>query len=158
MSAVLQQPQRQLRPMTEEDVESMLAIERRAYPYPWTEGIFRDCLRVGYCCWVCEQDGQLAGYAVMSVGAGESHILNLCVAPPLQGQGLGRFMLCHLLELARTHGADTVLLEVRPSNHAALKLYGDMGFNEVGVRKAYYPAAKGKEDAVILARSLFDLH
>jgi len=157
MSAVLKQPQRRLRPMTEEDMEAVLAIERRAYPYPWSEGIFRDCLRVGYCCRVCEQDGQLAGYAVMSVGAGEAHILNLCVAPPLQGQGLGRFMLRHILDIARGHGADTVLLEVRPSNQAALKLYADMGFNEVGIRKAYYPAPKGKEDAIILARSLLDL-
>jgi ribosomal-protein-alanine N-acetyltransferase len=143
--------------MTEEDIEAVLAIERRAYTYPWSEGIFRDCLRVGYCCRVCEQDGRLAGYAVMTTGAGEAHILNLCVAPPLQGQGIGRFMLRHMLELARGHGADTVLLEVRPSNQAALKLYADMGFNEVGVRKAYYPAAKGKEDAIILARSLLDL-
>ncbi|MCL5668770.1 MAG: ribosomal protein S18-alanine N-acetyltransferase [Gammaproteobacteria bacterium] len=158
MSAVLKQPVRQLRPMTEEDIDAVLAIERRAYPYPWSGGIFRDCLRVGYCCWVCEQDGQLAGYAVMSVAAGESHILNLCVAPPLQGQGLGRFILRHMLDLARRHGADTMLLEVRPSNYAALKLYADMGFNEVGIRKAYYPAAKGKEDAIVLARSLLDLY
>ena len=143
-----------LRPMTVEDIEVIMAIERRAYEYPWSEGIFRDCLNVGYCCWVCEEGGTIAGYAVMSVGAGESHILNLCVRPESRRRGLGRRMLKHMLNIARGHQADTALLEVRPSNRDAIALYTTVGFNEVGIRKAYYPAANGKEDAIILALSL----
>lgn len=143
-----------LRPMTVEDIEVIMAIERRAYEYPWSEGIFRDCLNVGYCCWVCEEGGTIAGYAVMSVGAGESHILNLCVRPESRRRGLGRRMLKHMLNIARGHQADTALLEVRPSNRDAIALYTTVGFNEVGIRKAYYPAANGKEDAIIFALSL----
>lgn len=143
-----------LRPMTVEDIEVIMTIERRAYEYPWSEGIFRDCLNVGYCCWVCEEGSTIAGYAVMSVGAGESHILNLCVRPESRRRGLGRRMLKHMLNIARGHQADTALLEVRPSNRDAIALYTTVGFNEVGIRKAYYPAANGKEDAIIFALSL----
>lgn len=154
MSAVVRQPEPRLRPMREADLREVLRIERSAYEFPWTLGIFRDCLRVGYCCWVLENGMEIQAYGVMSVGAGESHILNLCVRPDLQRRGLGRRMLRHLLNLARLHRAKTVLLEVRPSNKAALMLYKDMGFNEVGVRRNYYPAADGREDALILAREL----
>ena len=143
-----------LRPMTTDDIEVIMAIERRAYEYHWSEGIFRDCLHVGYCCWVCEEGGAIAGYAVMSVGAGESHILNLCVRPESRRRGLARHLLKHMLNIARGHQADTALLEVRPSNRDAIALYMAAGFNEVGIRKAYYPAANGKEDAIILALSL----
>ncbi len=154
MSAVLKQPLLRLRPMNESDVDAIIAIENCTYPFPWTVDIFWDCLRVGYCSWVYEQDGAIEAYAVMSVGAGESHILNICVKPESRNRGLGRSLLDHMLDLARDHRADTAFLEVRPSNHAALKLYKDMGFNEVGVRKSYYPAINGKEDAVIMARIL----
>ncbi len=143
-----------LRPMTAEDIEAVMAIELRAYEYPWSEGIFHDCLNVGYCCWVYKTEHALAGYAVMSVGAGESHILNLCVRPESRRRGLGRRLLKHMLAIARGHQADTALLEVRPSNRDAIALYRAVGFNEVGIRKAYYPAADGKEDAIILALSL----
>jgi ribosomal-protein-alanine N-acetyltransferase len=140
--------------MREGDVDAIMAIENVTYIFPWAPGIFHDCLRIGYCCWVYEQAGMIQAYAVMSVGGGESHILNICVRPELRNRGLGRSLLDYMLDLARGHHADTVFLEVRPSNHAALKLYKDTGFNEVGVRKSYYPAINGKEDAVIMARSL----
>lgn len=142
------------RPMTETDLPEIMQIEVAAYPFPWTEGILRDCLRVGYSCWVYEAEGVIQGYAVMSVAAGEAHILNLCVRPELQGQGLGQKVLTYIVTLARRHGADTLLLEVRPSNLAALKLYRNTGFNEVGTRKGYYPAEQGREDALILALAL----
>lgn len=142
------------RPMTETDLPEIMQIEVAAYPFPWTEGILRDCLRVGYSCWVYEAEGVIQGYAVMSVAAGEAHILNLCVRPELQGQGLGQRLLTYIVALARRHGADTLLLEVRPSNLAALKLYRNTGFNEVGTRKGYYPAEQGREDALILALAL----
>ncbi len=154
MSAILKYPEVRFRSMTEADLDAVKAIESRAYDYPWTEGIFRDCLRVGYCCWLCEENDSIAGYAVMSIGAGESHILNVCIRPESRRCGLGRTLLAHMLDIARARKADIAVLEVRPSNHAALKLYQDMGFNEVGMRKAYYPAAQGKEDAVILALEL----
>lgn len=154
MSAVLKPEEVRLRPMTEADLPAVVAIENDAYEFPWTENIFRDCLRVGYCCWVAERDRGVEAYAIMSVAAGESHILNLCVAVASQRQGLGRYLMRHLLRLAERHGADIVLLEVRPSNRGAIALYHGLGFNEVGVRKRYYPARGGREDAVILATSI----
>ena len=154
MSAVLKQSAVSLRPMTEPDLTAIMAIERRAYEYPWTETIFQDCLRVGYCCWVCAHGEEVVGYAVMSAGGGEAHLLNICVNPELRREGLGRYLLDHMLEAARQHQSDTVFLEVRVSNLAAIRLYRGLGFNEVGVRKAYYPTPDGKEDAIILTRSL----
>lgn len=154
MSAIPNERAMRMRPMQEADVPTVMAIEHRAYAFPWTAGIFRDCLRVGYCCWILEQDDDIVGYGVMSVGAGEAHILNLCVRPELQGQGLGRRVLTHLLNLARRHHADTALLEVRPSNEPALRLYRSLGFNEVAIRRNYYPDRNGREDALILMRAL----
>ena len=154
MSAVLQVSELRLRPMSEDDLPLVTAIERDAYPFPWTAQIFRDCLRVGYSCWVADLQGQVEAYGVMSVSVGECHILNLCVRPELQRQGIGRRMLAHLLYLARKHGAETALLEVRPSNRPAVALYEREGFGEVGVRRHYYPAANGREDALILAKDL----
>lgn len=144
----------QLRPMRQEDLEEIMEVELRAYPFPWTEGIFRDCMRVGYSCWVMTEGSTLVGYAVMSMAAGECHVLNLCVRPERQGCGYGRILLRNLLEHARRHQVETVFLEVRPSNTPAVHLYTSEGFNEVGLRKRYYPAVKGREDALVLAKSL----
>lgn len=153
MSAILADQSR-LRPLTPEDLEAIMEIERRAYRFPWTAGIFRDCLRVGYCCWCYERNDRIEGYGVMSVAAGESHILNLTVRPESQRQGIGARLMRHFLQLARRHNADIVMLEVRPSNTPAVRLYEKMGFNEVGVRRNYYPADEGREDALLLALSL----
>lgn len=154
MSAVLNQPMMVFRPMVQEDLSQILQVEQSAYQFPWTEAIFRDCLRVGYCCWILESDDNIVAHGVMSVAAGESHILNLCVQPESQNIGLGREMLNHLLEISRHHRAETVFLEVRPSNEAAKRLYMGAGFDEVGIRSNYYPAEKGREDALIMARNL----
>lgn len=154
MSAILQLGELQFRAMCETDLPMVMQIERCGYPQPWTEGIFRDCMRVGYYCRVLECDGELAAYGIMSTGAGESHVLNICVYEHLQSRGLGRAMLDHLLEVARRLHSDLMLLEVRPSNKRAVALYTSTGFNEVGVRRAYYPARNGREDALILALSL----
>ena len=154
MSAVIKQPIFNLRPMEEADLHEILVIEQAGYPYPWSETIFQDCLRVGYCCWVFERDGLIRAYGVMSVAAGESHILNICVHPDSQGNGLGRDMLDYLLDIARTHKVEMVFLEVRPSNEIAKQLYFGAGFDEVGLRRNYYPAETGREDAVIMARCL----
>ena len=154
MSAILATQRAGIRPLTPADLDAVMEIEIRAYDFPWTEGIFRDCLRVGYCCWCYEDDELLQGYGVMSAAAGESHILNLTVRPELQRQGVGSKLMKHFQQLARRHGADTLMLEVRPSNHGAISLYEKLGFNEIGVRRNYYPAEDGREDALLLALSL----
>lgn len=154
MSAVIIQPDISLRPMQSADLVAVMRIENDMYAYPWTEGIFLDCLRVGYCCWVLTVDDAIQAYAVMSTGANEAHILNICVQREALRNGYAETLLHHLLSLARRHSADICLLEVRPSNRAALNLYHKLGFNEVGLRRNYYPAADGREDAVILAKNL----
>jgi len=143
-----------LRPMREADLDAVLAIEVRAYPFPWTRGIFRDCLNADYPAWVLERDGALLGYGVMSIAAGEAHVLNVCAAPEVQGQGHGRRLLRTLLQLARGRGVERVYLEVRPSNPAAIALYDSEGFNEIGRRPRYYPAKDGREDAIVMAMEL----
>ena len=143
-----------MRPMEEDDLPAVLAVERAGYPYPWTEGNFRDCLRAGYCCWVLEQDGALIGHGVLSVAVGEAHVLNVCVHPDWQGRGLGRRILDRLLRLAGEHEADTAFLEVRASNTVAQHLYESAGFNEIGLRRGYYPATNSREDAVVYAKAL----
>jgi len=154
MNAVARDTLPYVRPMRDRDLDEVAAVERQAYLYPWSVRIFRDCLRVGYSCWVAEVEGRVGGYGIMSVAGGESHILNICVRPAYQRRGVGRTLLDHLLEVARARRADTALLEVRPSNHGARRLYAEMGFSEVGMRRAYYPAPQGREDALILGRAL----
>lgn len=154
MSAVPSEAVPRLRPMREEDVPGVMVVELLNYPYPWTEGIMRDCLRARYSCWVYETDEVVIGYGILSVGAGEAHVLNISVHPEFQGLGLGRELMAHLLDTARNRGADTVFLEVRPSNRAAVHLYESMGFNQAGLRRDYYPAARGREDALIMALAL----
>lgn len=141
--------------MTADDLPSVLKIEERNYNFPWSEGIFRDCFRAGYSCWVCEEMDRILGYSIVSVAVGEAHILNISVDPAEQGQGVGRKMLENLIEVARSKRAETVFLEVRPSNVGALALYQKMGFNEIGVRKDYYPAENGREDALMLVLQIF---
>lgn len=154
MSAVLKPAPASCRPMVEADLRQVLEVEVAAYEFPWSHSIFQDCLRVGYCCWVIEKNYAIIGHGVMSVGAGECHILNLCICPELQGLGFGRMLLDQLLDVARNHRADTAFLEVRPSNETAKRLYMHAGFDEVGMRRNYYPASRGREDAIIMARSL----
>jgi len=153
MSAVLKQADFFIRPMHEEDIKGVMDIENQAYNYPWSAQIFRDCLRVGYCCWVMEHQQAIIAYGIMTVAVGESHVLNLCVSPDYRSRGLGKRLMTHLLGVAHDHGADMTFLEVRPSNFAAIKLYMELGFDEIGIRRNYYPARMGREDALILART-----
>jgi [ribosomal protein S18]-alanine N-acetyltransferase len=140
--------------MQADDLPVVLAVERAAYTHPWTKGIFEDCLRVGYSCWVGELGGVIVGHGIMSVAVGECHIFNLCVHPRWQRTGLGRRMLRELLALARSNRVDTAFLEVRASNAGARALYAAEGFCEIGIRRNYYPTVKGREDATVLARTL----
>ncbi len=154
MSAVVKAIELDLRPMHVEDVERVMDIESRVYPFPWTDGIFRDCIHVGYCCWVALYRQEVIGYFVMSIGAGEAHILNLCVQPEFQRRGIGGVLLDRIFDLAQEHLARSIFLEVRPSNKAAIHLYHREGFQEVGTRRDYYPASNGRENALILERKL----
>ena len=144
----------QIRIMRQADLEAVADIEQRAYAFPWTVGIFRDCLKVGHECWVLDCRAGIIGYGVLSCAAAEAHVLNLCVAPEHQGHGHGRHILRRLVDIARWHMADRVFLEVRPSNPGAIALYHAEGFNEIGRRPNYYPAPKGREDAIVMAREL----
>lgn len=154
MSARLDSPPTRLRQMAAADLDAVEAIERTVYSHPWTRGNFADSLAAGYHCWVLERGGVLAGYVVTMIAAGEAHLLNLSVTAALQRQGLGSELLCFVEALARDCGAITVYLEVRESNAAARRLYLRHGFAEVGLRKAYYPALAGREDAVTMAKGL----
>lgn len=143
-----------IRPMRGQDVADVVAIERSSYQFPWSEGIFRDCLRVGYICRVVTHNRDLMGYGVMSFGAGEAHILNLCVAEASRCRGFGGQLLGALIERATTAGMSEAFLEVRPSNTAAIRLYQSLGFEHVGMRRGYYQALGGREDAAVLRRVL----
>lgn len=137
------------RPMTMSDVMAVAAVERASYQFPWSEGVFRDCLRVGYLCRVVEFAGDVAGYGIMSFGAGEAHILNICVRTDLRGSGVGRRLMDYLLERAREIYMQDIFLEVRPTNSVAIRMYEKLGFVRIGVRKEYYQAHGGREDALI---------
>ena len=154
MSAVVATPAPLLRPMSGLDLPAVLETEESAYEFPWTLAIFRDCLRVGCECYVFETPQRLLGHGIMSLAAGECHILNICIRPEYQRQGLGESLVTFLLDIARYKNVRAALLEVRASNTAAYHLYMKLGFDEVGVRKNYYPARGGREDAIILARDL----
>ncbi len=136
-----------VRAMTMADIVQVIEIEHEAYPFPWSEGIFRDCVRVGYLCRVIEFRGQVCGYAIMSFGADEAHLLNICIHPELREQGVGRKLLAYLLDYARKAGMLEAFLEVRPTNLVAIHLYESMGFVRVGVRKGYYQGTPNREDA-----------
>ena len=145
-----------LRPMREADLAAVMEVELRAYPFPWTLGIFRDCLRAQYPAWLLVEGERIVGYAVLSLAADEAHLLNLCVDPACQGRGHGRRLLQAILGVARGHRIARVFLEVRPSNPSAIALYDAAGFNEIGRRPRYYPALRGREDAIVMALELLD--
>jgi len=155
LSAVLQDPMPVIRPMSTEDLASVILVETSAYSHPWSEGILLDCLRVGYSCWTCELGEQIVGHAVMSVAVGEAHLLNICISPEWQGVGIGRRLLRRMLRAAGDRDADTIFLEVRASNHGARGLYESEGFGEIGRRNGYYPATGGgREDALVYAKAI----
>jgi [ribosomal protein S18]-alanine N-acetyltransferase len=138
-----------LRPMSQSDLPRVAALERESYVFPWNDQIFADCLRVGYHCIVVETAEGVSGYGVLSMGAGEAHVLNICVAEGLRRRGVGRYLLRALLVHARDRGIRDAFLEVRRSNRAAIALYHDLGFECVGQRRGYYQAQEGREDALV---------
>ena len=144
-----------LRPMLVKDLTELMIGELAAYPYPWTRGNFEDCLgNKAYSCWVFEQQQSLYGHVVISTVLKESHILNICLYPEHQNKGWGRKLLFEAESIAKTNGAETCFLEVRPSNKSGLHLYQSEAYNEIGLRKNYYPANNGREDAIVMAKTL----
>jgi ribosomal-protein-alanine N-acetyltransferase len=142
------------RRMTLDDLEQVMKVEHEVYEFPWSEQIFSDCIRVGYYCWIGLQQQTVVGHAVISVVGDESHMLNLSIAGVHQGKGYGREFVGFLVNEARVNQAQTMLLEVRPSNVIAISCYNGAGFNEIGCRKDYYPAATGREDALLFAKHI----
>jgi len=153
MSALLNDLPRYRR-MHERDLDTVMAIENSIYPHPWTRGNFKDSLREGYHCWVMEVTGAFIGYAVLAVALDEAHLLNLSIAANWQRQGRGREMLQFLLKLAGDMGVHKVFLEVRPTNLAGIALYTATGFSEIAIRRGYYPAKHGREDAIVMQLEL----
>lgn len=150
MNALLQ-PQSSRRAMTLRDLDAVLAVEVRAYSWPWSRGNFIDALAAGYTAeLLVDSDGSLLGYFVAMTGADELHLLNVTVAPEWQCRGYGSSLLDVVEAQGREHGLASLWLEVRQSNHRARALYARRGFAEVGVRRGYYPAAGGREDAVVM--------
>jgi len=153
MSAVLKDLP-ELQRMREDDLAQVTAIEKAIYTHPWSQGNFADSLRAGYECRTWRLHGELIGYFVLMAAAGEAHLLNLSIAEPHQRRGHGGALLTEAASLARKLGAKNVFLEVRPSNRAAQGLYTRFGFRKVAVRKGYYPARAGREDALVLTLAL----
>jgi ribosomal-protein-alanine N-acetyltransferase len=142
-------------PMTIDDLDEVYALELSVYPHPWSRGNFSDSLGAGYHAWVLREQGELAGYFLLMAAVDEAHLLNVSVAKQRQRQGLGRYLLDKIAACARGLGAESVLLEVRPSNVRALSVYLRYGFAEIGRRKAYYPAYNGqREDAIVMRYTL----
>jgi len=137
-------------PLAHADIDEMLGIEECVYSFPWTRGNFIDSIASGYSLWGGRSAGSLVGYFVLMPVLDEAHLLNISVASTCRRQGYGSLLLSHATRVARQAGAASLLLEVRPSNDAALALYQRFGFRRIGVRRAYYPADNGREDAFVM--------
>ena len=141
--------------MRHEDVEQVAQIENQSYHFPWSIGIFRDCLLAGYQCLTVEQQGEVRAYGILSMAAGEAHVLNVCVAPAFRRQGYGVMLLNEMIQIARDARIRRIFLEVRPSNLAATSMYHALGFATIGRRSNYYKADNnGREDALVLSLML----
>jgi [ribosomal protein S18]-alanine N-acetyltransferase len=154
MAAAPEKVTLRLRKMQEADLREISVIEESAFPDPWPESSFRDCLRLGYVCRVLEHHFMIQAYGIIAIETATAHILNLCVRAESRRRGWGHAMLNHLLDLARAHRVNIVFLEVRSSNLPAIKLYHSMGFTRVGIRENYYPNPGAGEDAVVMALNL----
>ncbi|HNZ56824.1 MAG TPA: ribosomal protein S18-alanine N-acetyltransferase [Methylophilaceae bacterium] len=162
MSAMLQgkpQPNVTLRPMQQDDLDAIMQIEPQIYPYPWSRGNFCDSLNSGYSAWVMQAQEKIIGYALLMMVLDEAHLLNLSVAKSHQQKGLGRYLLAHMIAVAKKYKAATMFLEVRPSNVSAIALYESVGFNEMAIRRGYYPAdpkqfKSGREDAILMGLAI----
>ena len=156
MNAMLE-PQIELLLMNASDLDEILAIEYRVYPFPWGRGNFADSMNSGYSCWVCRMAGELVGYFVVMMAVDEAHLLNIAISTKHQHKGFGARLLRQAMNVAQAAGGAILLLEVRPSNETALSLYRHFGFKQIGVRRGYYPAEGGREDALVLTHELAEM-
>jgi ribosomal-protein-alanine N-acetyltransferase len=143
-----------IRPMLDTDIAAVYAIECKAYEAPWTLQIIKDCVRIAYDCWVLTVNYRIYGYVIMSINPEGAHVLNIAVDPAKQHCGYGRRLMRHLIAVAIKKKVKMLLLEVRISNHHAIKLYESLGFNQVDVRQNYYPKGNGCEDGLVFALEL----
>lgn len=149
MSAVLKLIHN-IRRMREADIPAVLLVEKDSYEFPWSAGNFHDSIHAGYSAWVYEAGGGIIGHLVLMTAMDEAHLLNITIAPAWRRQGLGKILLEHALDTARQQHVKALYLEVRPSNKPAIALYEQAGFEAVALRKAYYPARQGREDALVM--------
>lgn len=156
MITPMAEPPVDIRTMNHEDLGEVSDIERRSYEFPWSHGVFRDCLLAGYQCIVLERAERVAGYGILSIAAGEAHILNLCVDPAHRAHGYGELLLDAIIGIARDAEVEEIFLEVRPSNRTALALYRKKGFHQIARRPEYYQAQDGREDAAVFSKKLQD--
>ena len=156
MSAAFE-PAVEFLPMQTSDLDEVLAIEYQGFDFPWARGNFVDSISSGYSCWVCRVDGELVGYFVLMLAVDDAHLLTISVAERRQRMGFGARLLRHAMDVACDGGATSMLLEVRPSNESALAMYRHFGFQQIGVRRGYYPANPGREDALVLTRALTEV-
>lgn len=143
-----------IRPMLSDDIATVLRIEQSAYPHPWSEPLFRDCLQPQYSSWLLCKAESILGHLILQPVVDECHLLNICVAKPYQRQGYGQQLMQHCLQFAKSQQLTSILLEVRTSNHAAKNLYQQSQFEWIGTRKNYYPRHEGREDAEVYRRVL----
>lgn len=153
MNATLRLPV-EMFPMNQKDLDAVAELEENVQAFPWSRGNFADSLAAGHAVWVCRIGGNLVGFSVVMIVVDEAHLLNVAVSKHYQGKGYGARLLQHVMEQARLHGAGKLLLEVRPSNRRAVELYRLFGFRQIGLRREYYPAALGREDALVFEREL----
>lgn len=146
--------QYQFREMVLNDLDAIMQIEPHIYSHPWTRGNFSDSLKSEHSAWVLEHDAEIIGYALMMMVLDEAHLLNLSITKAYQKQGLGRYLLEHMIQIAQKLKAANMFLEVRSSNISAITLYENIGFNEMAIRRGYYPAQNGREDAVLMGLAL----
>ncbi len=154
MNSRIQEIPVNLRNMDHDDLAQVSDIERLSYDFPWSHGVFRDCLLAGYSCMVLEHGSAVVGYGILSIAAGEAHILNLCVNSEFRGLGYGDRILDNIIERAQYAEVSAIFLEVRPTNSHALSLYRKKGFHKIAKRPAYYQATSGREDADVLSLNL----
>ena len=143
-----------IRLLSETDLPELILIEQLTQLAPWSEDTFTQCFKLGSRGWVIEHDNRSIGFVILMQQMGECHILNICIHPDYQHQGFGQQLLVYVLKAAKEKNAGIAYLEVRRSNQHAISLYKKMGFVEIGDRKDYYPAKKGREDAILYAKDL----
>jgi len=153
MSAVLKLVHN-IRPMRDADVPAVLLVEKGSYDFPWSAGNFIDSIHAGYSAWVYEVGGEIIGHMVVMNALDEAHLLNITIAPAWRRQGLGRVLLERAMEAAKEKHIRELFLEVRPSNGSAIAMYEKLGFEAFALRKGYYPAEQGREDALVMRKIL----